>query len=475
MLDKIRKFSKTIVAKILLVIIVIPFVFWGMGGVFNSGNTNSIAKVNNVNISTQEFIEFLNNSKIDRNVIAANIDNNILEELLRQFISFRILQLEIKKLNISVSDNELAYKIKSDKNFYDEKETFSRVKYEKFLLANNLIASSYEEAVRDQILQNKLFLYIGAGIKSPIFLANNKYIKDTKEITVEFINLEKIYKSKDSFSETDINNFINENSETLQVDYINFSYTKITPQDLIGVNDFNNDFFNKIDEIENKISDNISFNEIAKFYNLKVISKKNYSNVDLTNITENKIYDLRLKSRFGLTDENDFFLLYDIDSINKKLPSLTDSSFKSDIRKKLYDKERYIFNKKIIDEINQKTFSDVKFKNLVDGDNSKIKKLTLKTINDKNKFDQDSLNIIYSMPINSYVLLSDENNNVFIVKILSEKITNIPKKVDLLNIYSEKSASDIKRDILTTYDQILNLDYKIKINQKTIDRVKNYF
>ena len=51
MLNKIRKFSKTIFAKILLVVMVIPFIFWGMGGVFNSGNTNSIAKVNNNNIS----------------------------------------------------------------------------------------------------------------------------------------------------------------------------------------------------------------------------------------------------------------------------------------------------------------------------------------------------------------------------------------------------------------------------------------
>ena len=44
-----------------------------------------------------------------------------------------------------------------------------------------------------------------------------------------------------------------------------------------------------------------------------------------------------------------------------------------------------------------------------------------------------------------------------------------------VNIYNEKSASDIKRDILVTYDQILNSKYKIKINEKTLDRVKNYF
>ena len=75
MLDKIRSFAKTKFAGILVGIIIIPFVFWGMGGVFNSGNKNSIAKVNNTNVSVQEFIDFINNSNINQNVIAANINN----------------------------------------------------------------------------------------------------------------------------------------------------------------------------------------------------------------------------------------------------------------------------------------------------------------------------------------------------------------------------------------------------------------
>ena len=59
MLSNIRNFSKTIFAKILLVIMVIPFVLWGMGSVFNSGNTNNIVKINNHNISTQDFMDYL--------------------------------------------------------------------------------------------------------------------------------------------------------------------------------------------------------------------------------------------------------------------------------------------------------------------------------------------------------------------------------------------------------------------------------
>ena len=75
MLNNIRNFSKTIFAKILLVIIIVPFVFWGMGGVFSSGNTNTIVKINNYSISTQDFIDYLNQSKLDQNVIKKNLEN----------------------------------------------------------------------------------------------------------------------------------------------------------------------------------------------------------------------------------------------------------------------------------------------------------------------------------------------------------------------------------------------------------------
>ena len=49
MLNKLRNFSKGKLAGVLVGIIIIPFVFWGMGSVFSGGNTNSIAKINNYN------------------------------------------------------------------------------------------------------------------------------------------------------------------------------------------------------------------------------------------------------------------------------------------------------------------------------------------------------------------------------------------------------------------------------------------
>ena len=77
MLNNIRNFSKTWFAKIILVIIVIPFVFWGMGGVFSGGNTNNIAKINNQSISTQDFMDHLNSSGITLDIIKDNINNKL--------------------------------------------------------------------------------------------------------------------------------------------------------------------------------------------------------------------------------------------------------------------------------------------------------------------------------------------------------------------------------------------------------------
>ena len=64
MLGSIRKFSESWYAKILLGIIVIPFIFWGMGGVFTGGNKNVIVVIDKDKFSTQEFANFVRSQQI---------------------------------------------------------------------------------------------------------------------------------------------------------------------------------------------------------------------------------------------------------------------------------------------------------------------------------------------------------------------------------------------------------------------------
>ena len=145
MISSFRNFAKTKFAGILVFIMIIPFVFWGMGGMFSSGNTNTIAKINKKNISTQEFIDYLNGSGIPQKSIKDNLDKNIIEELLSGLISTTLLDLEVKDYNLIISENTLLKKITKNKNFQDENGNFQRMKYEKFLLENNQSAPNLNQ------------------------------------------------------------------------------------------------------------------------------------------------------------------------------------------------------------------------------------------------------------------------------------------------------------------------------------------
>ena len=139
MISSLRNFAKTKLAGVFVGIIILPFVFWGMGGMFSSGNTNNVVKINEKSISTEEFIDYLNSSGIPEKTIRENLDQNIIEELLSGLVSTTLLDLEIKDFELSISELILLKKIKENKNFRDENGIFQRIKYEKFLLENNLL------------------------------------------------------------------------------------------------------------------------------------------------------------------------------------------------------------------------------------------------------------------------------------------------------------------------------------------------
>ena len=474
MLNNIRNFSKTVFAKIILVIIIIPFVFWGMGGVFNTGNTNNIVKIDNQNISTQDFMDHLNGMRLDPDTIRDNIDNNLIEEILAGLISKVLLDMEIKNLNLQLSEKNLVRTIKNNKNFLDDDKKFSRIKYEKFLILNNIDAPSFEKRVYENELKKRLFNYISGGIKSPLFLTNQIFEEETKNIDVEVLELNSIYKPRNSFTKAEIGKFIDENKEILEVDYIDFSYVKLDPKNLTGSNEFSDLFFNKVDEIENKILNEESFESIVSQYKLKALSKKDYTHNSGDDI-DKSIYSKRNETKTQLIDKDDFYLMYEIKNIKKVLPGINNNNFKNKVVNLIYDKNKYDYNKKLIDDINNKIFDNNSFIKLSNNKSIPIKKIKISSIQDDKKFTSDSVKLLYSLPINSFTLVADEKNNIYIARILKQYTSNIKKSSKSYNNYFIKSNVKIKENIYSSYDVLINGKYKVKINEKTIERVKNYF
>ena len=247
MINPIKNFTKKkIGGLILILVIIIAFGFGGFGGGFNNGNQNNIAKINNTNISTQDYMDYLNQSGLSQQVIKSNIDQNIIEELLSTLVSTTLLDLEIKDLNLLMSQDVMVEKIKLNKNFQSEKGSFQRTLYEKFLLTNNSTAPMYEARLKNNELQKQLFTYISGGTKSPNFLINKFYQDRNSKLEINYIDLNTFYKNIDAFTKSELNNFVTENADKLKQDFINFEYVNISPKNLTGLEEFNQTFFNKI-------------------------------------------------------------------------------------------------------------------------------------------------------------------------------------------------------------------------------------
>ena len=472
MINPFKNFSKKKIGGLLLIfVIIIAFGFGGFGGGFSTGNQNNIAKINNTNISTQDFMDYLNESGLSQQVIKENIDKNIIEELLSTLVSTTLLDLEIEELNLSITEDVLIKKIKNNKNFHDENGLFKRTLYEKFLLTNNSSAPMFEIRLKNNELQKQLFTYISGGTKTPEFLINKFYKENNKKLDIEYINLNIFYKKNEMFTDNDIKFFVEENAEKLKQDYIDFSYVEISPKKLLGVDEFNQAFFDKIDDIENQISKNIDFKIIVKNLDMSPTEVNSYINLDNKKIVENMIYNSR-NDKIEILENDGAYVLYNIDNSISKLPDLENPIFKEQITNLLFQKEKYEFNKNILEKINKKTFNQASF-NELGKDN--IKEVKLDSIKDTKKFEANSIQILYSLPINSFTLIANKENDVFIAKTVQYEENSINKNSTNFEKISSEEGAQSKNNILKSYDLFLNSRYQVVVNEKTLERVKNYF
>ena len=469
MISSFRNFAKTKFAGLLVFIMIIPFVFWGMGSMFSSGNTNTIAKINKKNISTQEFIDYINTSNIPQETIRKNLNKNIIEELLSGLISRTLLEQEVIDYNLIVSEKTLLKKIKQNENFLDENKKFQRIKYEKFLLENNLSAPSFELRLKGRELQKNLFDYIGAGTVSPQFLIKKLYEEENKKLEVKFINLEMFYKKKDTFKESELIKFIEENKDQLKEEYLDFNYAIINPKNLMGIDEFNQSYFDKIDQIEVDISNEVPFESIVSDYKLEPLNVNNFRSSNDKSEIEKKIFELK-NNTYDIFESGDDYILYNITNIQEKKPNLNNNQTRNEIIELVTQKNKFEFNRNLLNKIRDNEFNDNDFLKMSE---KNIQTIKLNSIKDNKKFEINAVELLYSLPVDSFTLINDEKNNIYLAKVI--KFQNDSTNSEKIKEYTDKQNSNIKNTMLKSYDLFLNDKYNVVLNQKTIERVKNFF
>jgi len=456
---------------ILIIVIIIAFGFGGFGGGFLSNNQNNVAKINKTNITSQDLIDFINRSGIAQGTIQKNINNNIIEELLTGLVSNILLSFEIEDFDMTISQNSLSDKIKLNNNFNDDNGNFERLKYEKFLLENNISAPLFEKRLKDRELQKKLFDFIGAGTVSPKFLTKKLYEVENRKLNIEFINLDMFYKKSDEITENDLINFINENEDQLKVEYIDFKYASINPQNLIGINEYNQEFFDKIDQIENSILNGVEFDSVISELNINITKVEDYKYSDTSNNIQKKIYEVR-NNDSDIFEEGENYIIYKIESLKKKKPNLKDNQIKKEIIELVVQKNKFDYNKNILEKIKNEKFTEQNFLEL---GKDQIQSLKFNSIKDNNKFEINSVKMLYSLPLKSITLINDENNNIYLAKINNYDELNTEMNTEDFEKLLNKENMEIRNNILKSYDLLINQKYNVDINKVAINNVKNLF
>ena len=288
---------------------------------------------------------------------------------------------------------------------------------------------------------------------------------------LEFINLKKFYKNKEDISDQELVDFVEKNKDKLKIEYIDFKYAILNPKNLIGTDEFNQAFFDKIDEIEIDISNEIDFETIVSKLDIKPISLTNFKISSTSNDIEKKIFELR-NNKFDIFENENDYILYKINKNEERKPNLDDLQTKNEVLEFVYQKNKFDYNAKLIENIQANKFNDKDFVKL--GQNN-IENITLNSIRDNKKFDINAIKLMYSLPVGSFTLINDEKENIYLAKIKNFKNEKIDRNNENFEDYINKESTNNKNSILKSYDLLLNQKYDVILNQKTIDRVKNFF
>ena len=381
-----------------------------------------------------------------------------------------MIDLEIKDFDLSINERTILKNIKENKIFQDENGTFQRIKYEKFLLSNNLSAPMFEMQLKNRELQKHLFDFIGAGTITPNFLIEKKFEENNKSLNIEYFDMENLYKTKDDYTVNEIEVFIDENKDQLKREYIDFKYVILNPKNLIGIKEFNQEFFDEIDSIENKISQGSTFDTILEDINVDIIKVNEFAPSSSKQINEDLIYSKKA-SKIDLIENGDNFLLYNIDNQYDRAPDLNDEIIKGEIVELIYQKGKFDYNREIIEEIQKKKFDNSKFEELA-GSNKEYS--SINSIEDDKLIDINSVKMLYALPVNSFALVNKEDK-IYLVKITGTNKNSFNKTDEKYLKFINSQNTNNRKSILQSYDQLLNDKYQVQLNQKTIDRVKNYF
>ena len=192
MLSTIRKSTGSWLIKFILGIIVIVFVFWGVGS-FRSQRLNVLTKVNGEDILVESYhlahANMLDNYKqmFGGQIPEGFLDRiDIKQQVLNGLINETLIRQAASEMGILVSDIEVQNIILEIPAF-KHNGAFDQRLYERSLRGARLTPAVFEAQVRQQLLTDKLKILLFSGLAVTEAEARDHYMFENEEINLSYV------------------------------------------------------------------------------------------------------------------------------------------------------------------------------------------------------------------------------------------------------------------------------------------------
>ncbi len=173
--------------------------------------------------------------------------------------------------------------------------------------------------------------------------------------------------------------------------------------------------------------------------------------------------------------KNKYFIV-GINSINKVAKNSNDKSVISAITAQIKFKSIVENNMSIGKKISAGNFKKKDFEDYAKKNNSTIKYAKIKGLEDKGPFNKKVIKRIFKLDNGEINLISDSQlKQNFLVQIEKTEFLELDNKSKDFEKYKSVAKLNLSNSIYFAYDATINKKYKIDINNKAVNRLKNSF
>ncbi|MDZ7761006.1 MAG: SurA N-terminal domain-containing protein [Desulfovermiculus sp.] len=219
MLEVIRNNAQSWGVKLLFAIIVLVFVFWGVGS-FRNPERQVVASVGDQDIGLKEFVQNYQRQveamrQQQGDISSQDLKNmDLKRQVLEQMINERLIQAKAEELGLFVGSGEVRTRIRGMSVFQGDNAQFDPNRYQGLLRMNNLSPAQFETDIRMDLVGETLRRVVTSPVRVPESEARELFDYMQAQATIDYVRFPaQDYMQQVEVSDEDIESYYQEHKQ----------------------------------------------------------------------------------------------------------------------------------------------------------------------------------------------------------------------------------------------------------------------